>query len=182
MTSFFVFLGENTRGFAVLVGILFFLILSTQWIAWLFNWGRFRKIEAEADRPSIRYMAAEFAIEIINDFRHVLAIALTLIFAVAILSVLFITWKNESDIEVFKDGLQVVIASLGGLIGSVIGYYFGESVAKKNAESIPDLAGRAERQKGDDTDDIEEVDDRPPDSDVPESPGPDAENESDNRN
>ena len=91
MTSFLVFLGENTRGFAVLVGILFILILSIQWIAWLFNWGRFRQIEAETDRPSIRYMVAEFITKIINDFRHVLAIALTLIFAVAILSVLFIT-------------------------------------------------------------------------------------------
>ena len=171
MTSFLAFLSENTQGFAILAGILFFLILSIQWTAWLFNWGRFRQIEAKTDRlsiktdrPSIRYMVIEFTTQIINDFRHLLAIAITLVFAVAILSVLFITWKNESNINVFKDGLQVVVASMGGLIGSVIGYYFGESAAKKNAESITNLAGREEELKEDDTDNIEQVDDPPPDS------------------
>ena len=178
MTSFLNFLSENIQGFAVLAGMLFFLILLLQWTAWLFTWGRFREIETKTDRPTIRYMVSE----IINDFRHLLAIALTLVFAVAILSVLFFTWKNESDIEVFKDGLQVVVASMGGLIGSVIGYYFGESAAGKKAESIPNSVEREAELKEDDTDDIEEVDDPLPDSDVHESPGRDDENESGNRN
>lgn len=185
MTSILDFFSENTHGFAVLVGILFFLTLLIQWTAWLFKWGRFGKSEATTDsddRPSIRYMVAQFMIEIINDFRHLLASTLTLVFVVALLSVLFITWRNNFDIEVFKDGLHAVVASLGGLIGSVIGYYFGESAAEKKAESITNLAEREERQKGDDTGDIEEVDDRPPDSDVHESPGRDDENEPSNRN
>ena len=180
MTSILAFLSENTQGFAVLVGILFFLTLLIQWTAWLFNWGRFGKSEATTDsddRPSIRYMVAQFMIEIINDFRHLLASTLTLVFVVALLSVLFITWRNDFDIEVFKDGLHAVVASLGGLIGSVIGYYFGESAAGKKAESITTSVGHEAEQKEDDTGDV-----RPPDSDVPESPGRDDENESGNRN
>ena len=175
MTSILTFLSENAQGFAVLVGILFFLTLLIQWTAWLFNWGRFQKSEAD-DRPSIRYMATEFMIEIINDFRHILAITLTLVFVVSLLSVLLITWNNDFDIEVFKDGLHAVVASLGGLIGSVIGYYFGESAAGKKAESTTASVGHEAEQKEDDTSDV-----RPPDSDVPESPGRDDENESGNR-
>ena len=179
MTSILDFLSENTHGFAVLVGILFFLTLLLHWTSWLFNWGRFGKSKAKTDsdgRPSIRYMATEFITGIINDFRHILASTLTLVFVVALLSVLFITWRNDFDIEVFKDGLQAVVASLGGLIGSVIGYYFGESAAEKKAESTTASVGHEAEQKEDDTGDV-----RPPDSDVPESPGRDDENESGNR-
>ena len=179
MTSILAFLSENTQGFAVLVGILFFLTLLIQWTACLFNWVRFKKSEAKTDsddRPSIRYMVAEFIMEIINDFRHILAITLTLVFVVALLSVLFISWNNDFDIEVFKDGLHAVVASLGGLIGSVIGYYFGESAAGKKAESTTASVGHEAEREEDDTGDV-----RPPDSDVPESPGRDDENESGNR-
>ena len=36
----------------------------------------------------------------------------------------------KQDVVLIKDGLQGVAASMGGLIGSIIGYYFGESAAK----------------------------------------------------
>ncbi|MEQ1747609.1 MAG: hypothetical protein ABMA02_19430 [Saprospiraceae bacterium] len=38
------------------------------------------------------------------------------------------------DFEQKMDALQLVIASLGGLLGSIIGYYFGES-AVRNAQT-----------------------------------------------
>ena len=80
-------------------------------------------------------MIVEFFAGIVHDFRHLLAIALTLVFAGAIVAVFFITHQNRYSIEIFKEGLQIVVATLGGLIGSVVGYYFGESVASRTREN-----------------------------------------------
>jgi len=43
---------------------------------------------------------------------------------------------SSTNFEDKMEALQLVIASLGGLLGSIIGYYFGESAATKNRESI----------------------------------------------
>ena len=80
-------------------------------------------------------MIVEFFAGIVNDFRHLLAIALTLVFAGAIVAVFLIAHQNRYSIEIFKEGLQIVVATLGGLIGSVVGYYFGESAASRTREN-----------------------------------------------
>ena len=43
----------------------------------------------------------------------------------------------QGDVAVIKDGLQAVAAAMGGLIGSIIGYYFGESKATRAKEATP---------------------------------------------
>ena len=39
----------------------------------------------------------------------------------------------SSHVAEIKDGVQAVDAALSGLIGSIVGYYFGESAAKSRS-------------------------------------------------
>jgi hypothetical protein len=59
----------------------------------------------------------------------------------------------KQDVNLIKDGLQGVAAALGGLIGSIIGYYFGESAAKNrvsdgNALPPPPIVEQESPQDG----------------------------------
>lgn len=154
-------------------GIFFFLFclaavaFLVQWFAWIFGWGRFGKklsetgAEAESGtgtgsttvsgQTTIRFMFSGALVKIINDFRHLLALVVVLIFAVALL---YSLWQaasiptfatNPADpsltipgtpsvIDNMKEALQAVVATLGGLVGSIIGYYFGESSIAKSAD------------------------------------------------
>lgn len=160
---FFTFFQTYRSGiffFLVCLGAIAFLV---QWFAWIFSWGRFKKAGAEArtgtgagsatvsGQPTIRYMFSGGLVKIVNDFRHLLALVIVLIFAVALL---YSLWQaasiptfatNPADpsltipgtpsvIDNMKEALQAVVATLGGLVGSIIGYYFGESSIAKSAD------------------------------------------------
>lgn len=75
-------------------------------------------------------MFGELLTKIIYEFRHLLALLIVVLFAVALFAAM---WPGmmKGDVALIKDGLQAVAAALGGLIGSIIGYYFGESAASK---------------------------------------------------
>ena len=90
----------------------------------------------------LRYVAANFFVEIINDFRHLLALVMVLLFAVA-LAIGMYPGVRAWDVQKLATGIQAVAAALGGLIGSIIGYYFGESAATRtNARPTGDTAPR----------------------------------------
>ena len=91
--------------------------------------GRFAR-KGVADTSKVRFVVADFFVKIINDFRHLLALLIVLLFALALFTAM---WPGISKQEVglIKDGLQAVAAALGGLVGSIIGYYFGESTASR---------------------------------------------------
>lgn len=125
----------------LVAGSIVMLILVVQWMAWIFRWGRFKPLTPEQQQShysesKLRYMLVKLITEIINDFRHLLALVIIGVFAVVILVVIYAGW---GQFEQVLDGIQLVVASLGGLIGSIIGYYFGESAAEKkyrdNSES-----------------------------------------------
>ena len=88
-----------------------------------------RRFRRKPQADSIRYVLADFFVKIINDFRHLLALVLVLLFGLAVFAAM---WPGmmKQDVNLIKDGLQGVAAALGGLIGSIIGYYFGESAAR----------------------------------------------------
>lgn len=133
MTRLFTFLQEYRVGILV-----FFLSLGgiaglVQWFAWIFALGRFGVPEpSSGGRPGIRYLFSEFTVKIINEFRHLLALIIVLIFTGALA---YSLWKAASAqgsagstvIDNMKEALQGVVATLGGLVGSIVGYYFGES-------------------------------------------------------
>lgn len=129
-------LGNNARGSLVLLGWLVAVLLAVQWVCWTLGIGRFKPSEGGGlvAAPALRYLVTEALTKIINDFRHLLALILVVIFAAA----LAYSLGRAEDLDEIKEALQAVAATLGGLVGSIIGYYFGESkgrMAQAAAES-----------------------------------------------
>lgn len=130
MSQFLDFLARQRAGLAVLFAFLLLLVLLAQWLAWIFRLGRFKVppgTQPEERTSQLRFVIADFFVKVIDDFRHLLALLILLIFAV-ILGAVLVWAPTFKDV---KDGLQAVVAALGGLVGSIIGYYFGESAAIK---------------------------------------------------
>lgn len=147
MESFFTFLQAYRSGIFVLLLILASIALFVQWLVWIMGMGRFGRPPSSAGRAELRFIFSEAAVKIINDFRHLLALVIVLIFAFAlgyslIKAASIATNPNSpTTIENMKEALQAVVATLGGLVGSIIGYYFGESTVAKSAEPKPADSG-----------------------------------------
>jgi hypothetical protein len=125
MSSLLNFLAAQSAGISVLLLVLVVVVALTHWVLWMFGWGRF-KLSSRVPGGVL----SELLTKIIYEFRHLLALVVVLLFTVA-LFVAISPGIAKQDIEIIKDGLQAVAASLGGLIGSIIGYYFGESAASR---------------------------------------------------
>lgn len=118
----------NQRGgiFVLLAGIIV-LAVVLRYLAFIFRWGRFREMPVKPE-SAVGYVVAQFFANLINDFRHFLALILVLIFAGALAVGLIV---SPHDVPGLTGALQAVTSTLGGLIGSIIGYYFGESAVKR---------------------------------------------------
>jgi hypothetical protein len=145
MTRLFTFLEAQRVGILIFFLSLAGIALFVQWLVWMFGLGRFGTSKAiSTGRAELRYLFSEATVKIINDFRHLLALIVVLIFAVALG---YSLWKaasvetnatSASVIDNMKEALQAVVATLGGLVGSIIGYYFGESTVKASeTRTIP---------------------------------------------
>jgi hypothetical protein len=142
MTRLFSFLQEYRVGIWVFFLSLGGIALLVQWFAWIFGMGRFGKIIPAAEgRAGLRYIFSDLMVKIINEFRHLLALIVVVIFAGALS---YSLWKAgtvptgsdlPSTVDNLKEALQAVVATLGGLVGSIIGYYFGESSVAKVTET-----------------------------------------------
>ena len=133
MTEFFTYLNANRGGILVLLLCLIFIILLVNWVAWIFSWGRFRT-PTRPSREPLRYLIGQALVKIIDDFRHLLALVIVVIFALALWYAMIRAGSNQQEM---KDAIQTVVASLGGLVGSIIGYYFGESAIGRLREVSP---------------------------------------------
>lgn len=134
-------------------GILFFFLslaaiaFLVQWFAWIFGIGRFRRVprngKDETGKEDLRFIFSRAIVKIIDDFRHLLALVMVLIFAFALAYSLIRAGTLQSGmsaaavVDNMKDALQAVAATLGGLVGSIMGYYFGESSALKARIATP---------------------------------------------
>jgi hypothetical protein len=123
------FLEDHYVSLFLILFIAFAIILMINWLAWIFSFGRFTGQRSDPQAKGL-YLLGEFIVNIINDFRHLLALILVLIFA-ASLGYAFYSSKNVDELS---KALQVVVSTLGGLVGSIVGYYFGESAVKKANE------------------------------------------------
>ncbi len=128
--NFFTFLEMHYKGIFLFLFALYFVVFLIERLAKIFNWGKYgrRKEDCHDPKSSFTYIIAEFFVNIINDFRHLLALAIVLIFFCLIIYVTFVGENFEQK----KEGIQLVLTSLGGLIAAIIGYYFGESAAMKS--------------------------------------------------
>lgn len=139
------FFNANSTGIFVLIGIVFSIAFLVQWLAWIFCWGRFKLQPCLPSEPasgdtdedsyswinpqeSIRRTLLNLLTKIIVEFRHLLALSIVFVF---ILALSFVGFRNGISNEELLNGIQVVASSIGPLIGSIIGYYFGESAAEK---------------------------------------------------
>lgn len=123
--SFFQLIAANANGI-----LLFFLVVAgfavlVQWFLWMFGRGRFKRTDSATGKPraTLRYLFAEGLVKIIDDFRHFLALIIMLIFA----GLITYAMVKADTHDMRMDALKGVVAALGGLVGSIIGYYFGES-------------------------------------------------------
>jgi hypothetical protein len=129
---------------ALMLVFLLMLVLMLQWVCWIFRWGRF-KVPTSGGQPSLLdgtsaggqprgvvqstvYIIGNFITTLIDDFRHLLALIIVLIFGAALA---YAMYKADGSLPGIRDALQAVAATLGGLVGSIIGYYYGESAAGK---------------------------------------------------
>ena len=114
----------------MLIALVSVAILAIQWVFWILGRGRFRR-KTSIDQ-CVWFIFADFLANIINHFRHLLALVLVLLFGgVLALGLL----RAGTDTEAISSILQAVASSLGGLIGAIIGYYFGESAGRAAAPS-----------------------------------------------
>ncbi len=133
MSSIINFFANNGTGIAIMLSSIAGVVMLVQWLSWIFELGRYSHAkEDSATRQSLRFLVAEMLTKIINEFRHLFALIMVIIFAIALGYAML---KAGSDYEKLLDGIQVVVASLGGLIGSIIGYYFGESAAQRQNQN-----------------------------------------------
>jgi Na+/H+-dicarboxylate symporter len=142
MSSFFNFFATNSSGIFTFLASLVVIVLLTQWLAWIFSWGRYKEREkkdtprlpgvAGANQSTIYYVATNFFERIIVDFRNLLALLVILIFSLALGFAIF---KAGDTVDGLSQALQAVTSALTGLVGSIIGYYFGESTARSAQQS-----------------------------------------------
>lgn len=145
MNSLFTFLQTYRSGILLLLFMLVVLVGLIQWLAWILGKGRFANVAAGSKALSVAISEAIF--KIINEFRHLLALLVFLVFAFALSYALIKAASlppdanHPSTIDNMKEALQAVVATLGGLVGSIIGYYFGESSVAKGSSNISDGPG-----------------------------------------
>lgn len=143
MSSFFNFLQFYRSGIFLLLLLLAGIAFLVQWFAWIFGAGRFRKDATSGNTVSFIFSAA--TVKIINEFRHLLALLIVVIFSFALgyslikAASLPASAGSPSVIDNMKEALQAVMATLGGLVGSIIGYYFGESSVAKTVQPATPL-------------------------------------------
>jgi len=130
MSAVLSFLAAQSNGILLLVLVFIVIGFLLNWLLWMFRLGRYRGSSTQAD-SKLRFVLTDFFVKLINDFRHLLALVIVLLFAFT-LFLAMLPGLRDGKIEEVKDGVQAVAAALGGLIGSIIGYYFGESAASKS--------------------------------------------------
>lgn len=138
MEDFFTFLDTHSNGILILILLAFSLIYAINWLAKIFNWGRYNinkidieKLNQTTSYGDLPYVFTQFLVKLISDFKHLLALVIVLIFT----GLIIYSMAMADNFKDKMDALQLVIASLGGLLGTVIGYYFGES-ASNNSNRI----------------------------------------------
>jgi hypothetical protein len=132
MSAFLGFLAAQRDGILVLLIALGVFGGLLNWLLWMFRWGRFLGSSPQTD-TRLRFVLTEFFVKLIDDFRHLLALVIVLLFAWTLFLAMW-PGVRKGNLNDVKDGVQAVAAVFGGLIGSIIGYYFGESAGSRRRQ------------------------------------------------
>jgi hypothetical protein len=156
MSDFFVFLETHRVGILMAILCSVVLMAIVQWIAWLFSLGRFGKQEyweQLGKRTTLFHTVfGNFIAKIIYEFGHLIALIILFIFAFTLIFTMIQTRGNPAEM---RDSLQTIVSSLGGLVGTVIGYYFnavknlGSSAQSEERKTTPvDVGTRPQSLEG----------------------------------
>ena len=130
MEPFLNFLAEYRTGIFILFAIVAFIVFLIQWLAWIFKWGRFKDTQAKSRQGyTTRDVVFNYLATLASDFKFVLATLIFGIFAV----VLIFALNTQSD---FASALQAVMSTLGGLVGTIVGYFFGEKAGQSESNRV----------------------------------------------
>jgi hypothetical protein len=145
--AFFESVSRNQSSIILVCIVLVLIVVLMQWICWIFGWGRF-SVSATTPPPPradlrgpLRHVIADLFVKVIDDFRHLLALLIVIVFAV---SLFYSLATYGQGVDNLSKALQAVTGSLGGIIGVILGYYFGESAARP-----ADAASRGKGTVGD---------------------------------
>src|ERR1700726_1405614 len=83
--------------FALIAGIVFGAMMVLHWLLWLFARGRFKGTIVHDSREGLGFLVTDFFVKLIDDFRHLLALAIIAIFGGTILAVLFIAHNDFTN-------------------------------------------------------------------------------------
>ena len=89
MAHFLDFFAQQRVGILVTILVLFSGVLLLQWISWIFEWGRFKNPTKSGNHQDLRFVITDFFLKIIDDFRHLLALILVLVFLFALVLMLW---------------------------------------------------------------------------------------------
>ena len=131
VADFFGFFEQHSKGVLLFLLTVFFLIWMISWLVKILRpagKGNVYGGSSMGSRERLGFVIARFFANIIDDFRHFLALTLVIIFTILIVY----SMATAGTFEEKMKALQLVIASIGTLLGSIIGYYFGESAASKS--------------------------------------------------
>ena len=123
-------LNDNFFVFISWIIAVLLILYAIDRIAYISGIGRYKNPATRIPTKggNIAFVFVDLLVKIITDFRHFLALVLVLIFAGALL---YACYNSNGDIEKLSKALQAVVSTLGGLIGSIVGYYFGESKTQR---------------------------------------------------
>lgn len=149
MADLFKTLEDHATGVWLFIILVFSALIAIGWLARIFGFGRFSvawrthkptKKNADGSDPSTNDTSTPvtaaavsssgdgvftaFLYKLITEFRHALALVIVFIFAGALI---YAMYAGRCDMDKLKEALAAVTSTLGGLVGSIIGYYFGES-------------------------------------------------------
>jgi hypothetical protein len=138
MASTLDYISTHRGGIVMLLVMAFGVVGIVQWLAWIFRRGRFALDDSDPrdSATKLGVAVADFFVKLINDFRHLLALVIVSVFGLALAGAMYPGLRHWNVDEIGK-GVQAVAAALGGLIGSIVGYYFGESAATQRAATAP---------------------------------------------
>lgn len=131
MGDFFTFLETHSTGIMIFIFMLVAFVIIIRWLFQIFAIGKYSNKKAVNEQEtSITYILTRSLVNIVDDFRHFLALLIVILFIVLIIVAMWGAKDGKNDFQNMMDAMQLVIASLGGLLGSIIGYYYGESAAR----------------------------------------------------
>jgi hypothetical protein len=178
MNDFLTILEQHWLGVMMLILLLLVLMFLIREFFRLMGWGRYARSArgaqanpAAGDSTDWSFYTTTFIAKTISEFRHLLALLIFLLFAGSVILAI-LPGLIALNVEQMSEGLEGVAAALGGLVGSIIGYYFGEQVGNVNARTARSGESRGEAIQDDTLNrDIQEA--RIPPAPAPaDNPGP----------